>query len=111
MHPGWARAIRNECSAAGIAFFFKQVGNWGWKVPKAGAPKAKGLMPDGKVVEFGVKGSQPILRGSKKAAGRYLDCKLHDDMPNSRPSPSIPKMAAYAKSRADTLRSPVQKRR
>ena len=28
MHPAWARAIRDQCSAAGVPFFFKQWGEW-----------------------------------------------------------------------------------
>ncbi|MET3892813.1 protein gp37 [Bosea sp. OAE506] len=28
MHPDWARAIRDQCAAAGTAFFFKQWGTW-----------------------------------------------------------------------------------
>lgn len=28
MHPDWARSIRNQCAAAGTAFFFKQWGEW-----------------------------------------------------------------------------------
>ena len=28
MHPDWARAIRDQCAAAGVAFHFKQWGNW-----------------------------------------------------------------------------------
>jgi protein gp37 len=28
MHPEWARAIRDECVAAGVPFFFKQWGEW-----------------------------------------------------------------------------------
>src|SRR3546814_18493866 len=73
MHPDWARTLRDECSAASIAFFFKQVGSWSWKVPKDLGHKAKGVMTAGKFVEFGTHGSQPILRGSKKAAGRRLE--------------------------------------
>lgn len=36
MHPQWARDLRDQASAAGIAFFFKQWGNWApapWQVP------------------------------------------------------------------------------
>lgn len=33
MQPDWARSIRDQCRAAGIAFFFKQVGG---RTPKAG---------------------------------------------------------------------------
>ena len=28
MHPDWARSIRDQCAAAGTAFFFKQWGAW-----------------------------------------------------------------------------------
>ncbi|KRE02286.1 hypothetical protein ASE63_07970 [Bosea sp. Root381] len=28
MHPEWARSIRDQCAAAGTAFFFKQWGEW-----------------------------------------------------------------------------------
>lgn len=28
MHPEWARAIRDQCVAAGVPFFFKQWGEW-----------------------------------------------------------------------------------
>lgn len=28
MHPNWARALRDECEAAEVAFFFKQWGAW-----------------------------------------------------------------------------------
>ncbi|KFC64016.1 Phage Gp37Gp68 family protein [Bosea sp. LC85] len=28
MHPDWARSIRDQCAAAGTAFFFKQHGDW-----------------------------------------------------------------------------------
>ncbi len=29
MHPDWVRSIRDQCDAAGVAFFFKQWGEWG----------------------------------------------------------------------------------
>ena len=29
MHPDWARGLRDQCTAAGVAFFFKQWGEWG----------------------------------------------------------------------------------
>ncbi len=28
MHPDWVRSIRDQCRAAGVAFFFKQWGEW-----------------------------------------------------------------------------------
>lgn len=29
MHPDWARSLRDQCAAAGVAFHFKQWGEWG----------------------------------------------------------------------------------
>lgn len=29
MHPAWARSLRDQCVAAGVAFHFKQWGEWG----------------------------------------------------------------------------------
>ena len=28
MHPDWARSLRDQCAGAGVAFFFKQWGEW-----------------------------------------------------------------------------------
>ena len=28
MHPKWAKSLRDQCQKAGVAFFFKQWGNW-----------------------------------------------------------------------------------
>lgn len=33
MEPAWVRSLRDQCNAAGVAFFFKQ---WGGRTPKAG---------------------------------------------------------------------------
>lgn len=109
MHPDWARTLRDECRGAGIAFFFKQVGSWRWDVPAAHAKKAKGLMPDGSIVAFGDKGSQPILHGSKKEGGRLLDGRPHEEMPTPRPMIRAPKVAACAKARGKVLRAPVRR--
>lgn len=39
MHPSWARGLRDECTAAGLAFLFKQ---WGGRTPKAGGRELDG---------------------------------------------------------------------
>lgn len=111
MHPGWARTLRDESLAAGISFFFKQVGSWRWDVPARHAGKARGLMPDGRVVEFGTKGSQPILHGSKKEGGRRLDGRLHEEMPTLRRGFDARKVAACAKPRGKMLWAPERKSR
>jgi len=37
MHPAWVRSIRDQCSTAGVPFFFKQWGEWApapWRVDR-----------------------------------------------------------------------------
>jgi protein gp37 len=55
MKPEWARSIRDQCSLAGVAFFFKQ---WG-AFDEAG------------------------IRRGKAAAGRLLDARTWDEMPHT----------------------------
>ena len=55
MDPAWARSLRDQCMVTGIAFFFKQCGEWG---------------PDG-------------VRVGKGAAGRHLDQRTWDQYPGA----------------------------
>jgi protein gp37 len=34
MHPDWVRSLRDQCQAAGVAFFFKQEGAWTARRPE-----------------------------------------------------------------------------
>lgn len=67
MKPDWARNIRDQCQTAGVPFFFKQ---WGACMPYEGAG-ASVRWADGVT----------MLRVGKKAAGRLLDGKLHEEYP------------------------------
>jgi protein gp37 len=71
MHPDWARQIRDQCAAAGTAFFFKQ---WGDYLP-AGQTQANGKLWS--------PGCGTSLRATKGIAGRFLDGVLHDAMPEA----------------------------
>jgi protein gp37 len=72
MHPDWARGLRNQCTAAGVSFFFKQWGEWGpIKTTGHGDPRYPADPPVGERME----------RLGKKAAGRLLDGVQHDGMP------------------------------
>lgn len=62
MKPEWADAVRDQCEAAGVAFFFKQWGQWG---------------ADGK-------------RRSKKANGRELAGRTWDQYPKAAKRPPVP---------------------
>lgn len=87
MHPQWARNIRDQCQAAGVAFFFKQHGEWS-------------AQPDSPNMIIGANGSvwhplyntaalpnSPdagrtiVARVGKKAAGRLLDGRTWDEFP------------------------------
>jgi protein gp37 len=78
-HPGWFRAVRDQCKAAGVPFLFKQ---WGEYAPFDGhaflqprALRGEGFrsrtFPDG----------ERVGRVGKKAAGRTLDGITYDEFP------------------------------
>jgi protein gp37 len=90
MHPDWARGLRDQCRDAGVAFFFKQWGEWapstpdqaqgnprsGWRTLKAHphVARAEELYPEA--------GAAFIERVCKANAGRHLDGELHNEFPN-----------------------------
>jgi protein gp37 len=63
MHPDWARALRDQCVAAKVPFFFKQWGEWSPTYEKA---------ENGKIVITEV-GEGKMIKVGKKQAGRLLD--------------------------------------
>ena len=86
MHPDWARSLRNQCVSAGVAFHFKQWGEW--------APVASDDPPVGRRDEFWMdaatgKGTHysrrrhaaHMVKIGKKAAGRELDGRTWDEYP------------------------------
>lgn len=70
MNPQWARDLRDQCLAAGTAFFFKQNGEW-VSVSEVAGPGEHFRFPDGRTVR----------RTGKKLAGRTLDGVTWDQMP------------------------------
>lgn len=92
MHPQWARDIRDQCSAAGAAFFFKQ---WGEYAPVtepfdgqaviSGDAKRTGFMHlDGRLLNH-VDGQAVLMhRYGKKAAGHELDGREWKEFPSRR---------------------------
>jgi hypothetical protein len=94
-HPDWFRAVRDQCAAAGTAFFFKQWGEW---APMAVCRDLPGnpvmvrqgdacVRPDGRFAlvardlslpdDFEGTGS-PMRRIGKARAGRLLDGVEHN---------------------------------
>ncbi|ACL61708.1 phage Gp37/Gp68 family protein [Methylobacterium nodulans] len=85
MRAEWARAIRGQCIAAGVAYHFKQHGDWidvdqlrhldGW----TGGPEF------GRFDHCRYDQDAECLRIGKAAAGRLLDGRTWDQMPEVRP--------------------------
>jgi protein gp37 len=71
MQAEWAQQIRDQCAAAGTAFFFKQ---WGSHIP------AGQTMANGKVW---APGCGTRLRAKKGITGRLLDGVEHNAMPRA----------------------------
>ena len=89
MHPEWARALRDQCAAAGVPFFFKQ---WGNHVPVGWVhSESTGVLVrlDGYVcasrAELDVADNFEMRRVGKHAAGNLLDGRLHQAWPEVQP--------------------------
>ena len=72
MHPAWVCSIRDQCVEAGVPFLFKQWGAWGPVPPKAPLEAALHCQDVGGVT---------MMRRGKKAAGRLLDGRTWDELP------------------------------
>jgi protein gp37 len=93
-HPDWHRATRDFCAAHGIAYFFKQWGEWmsildrdaddpDWRAPYVRyerSPRHEFLNVAGGCGFHG-DSLHVMHRVGKKAAGRALDGVQHDGMP------------------------------
>jgi protein gp37 len=71
MNPDWARSLRDQCVAAGVPFHFKQWGEW--------APREIALEYYG--ADYDLENEVAMARIGKKAAGRLLDGREHNEFP------------------------------
>lgn len=76
-HPEWFRNLRDQCLASGIAFHFKQWGEWG-PVPNSGGASSR--------TQHLVWNGYPTIveRRGKKINGRQLDGCTWDQVPSRR---------------------------
>jgi len=81
MHPEWARSLRDQCKAAGVAFFFKQWGNWTRWEPKYPATDVDYLGVDGSHSTNPGISREPMVNVGKHKAGPLLDGVEHNEMP------------------------------
>lgn len=96
MHPDWVRSLRDQCAAAGTAFFFKQWGEWvsvydrdrddpDWRnVPSPGDWERKRFLNLAGRQGFHGDKLNMMHRVGKRAAGRLLDGVEHNAMPEAR---------------------------
>ena len=93
MHPEWVRTLRNQCASTGVAFHFKQWGEW------APVPPVEAMSSDRVVSRAGLSLPWPerhdltleamreayaMRRIGRHAAGRELDGRTWDEYPAER---------------------------
>ncbi len=98
MHPDWARSLRDQCVAAGVPFFFKQVGEWDcyehdtahlWKSSYSGQARDSNWFPDFDALpdrerarwDTDIEETLIFEKVGKKAAGRLLDGREWNELP------------------------------
>lgn len=95
-HPAWIRQMRDQCTAAGVPFFFKQWGEWHPCETEVHAdergceiyPHDENLFGDytktsGKAFEVIQHDGQEFFKAGKKLSGRVLDGRTWDEYPRS----------------------------
>jgi len=82
-HPDWFSAVRSQCQAAGVPFFFKQ---WGELVRESERPEFFKTIghKQGEPVRFVYQDDGWYCRVGKKMAGRLLDGREWNEFPESR---------------------------
>lgn len=80
MHPDWVRSLRDQCTEAGVSFFFKGWGDW---VTENQAPEDI-ILPGESRIPKGWKGRKyeaGVYRVGTRRAGRLLDGRTWDEFP------------------------------
>lgn len=88
MHPDWARSLRDQCQLAEIPFFFKQWGEWleddfSFVWPSGMTPKRVSVHKiTGETFDYAYPyNAVEMMRLGKKQAGRLLDGREWDELP------------------------------
>ena len=96
MHPDWARSIRDQCKTAGVAFLFKQWGEWcpgeNCDYPAIRSERVASLfgntwdyatLTPRQSEEMHIDDAPDLYRAGKARAGRLLDGIEHNSMPEA----------------------------
>lgn len=79
-HPEWFRSLRDQCTAAGVAFHHKQNGEWARWEPRYPADVIY-LGRDAAVLTSPGIGREPMVKIGKNRSGRLLDGVEHNARP------------------------------
>lgn len=80
MHPAWTQSLRDQSVAASVPFFFKQWGNWALRDANNGdIPFERCKIYTGEDAD-----TVTLCPVGKKRAGRLLDGRTWDEMPESK---------------------------
>jgi protein gp37 len=81
MHPEWARSLRDQCTAAGVPFFFKQWGEWGCFDESQRGTKSCFAHNDGTISDRTDWRAAVLKNYGKAKTGRELDGRTWDELP------------------------------
>lgn len=95
MNPQWARSLRDQCTRAGVPFFFKQWGEWMPITAKQHADEYRQAIKTESWLEVHKQrllnfpsgeylGREYVKRVGKKAAGRLLDGREWNEYPKAK---------------------------
>lgn len=80
-HPDWFRSLRDQCQAAGVAFFFKQWGEW---APEDQIEHCEPIWQKSQFCTVGTHMKElAVRRVGVKRAGRLLDGREWSEVPRS----------------------------
>lgn len=87
MHPDWVRSLRDQCAEAGVAFHFKQHGEWIGEedLDSASLLAPQQCDPNDYLRHHDFPDGTRVWKAGKKAAGRSLDWKTWDQIPDAVP--------------------------
>jgi protein gp37 len=77
-HPDWFRSLRDQCQAAGVAFHFKQWGEWGLAAEHGFSDYQQ---RESHTFSIGDRLGVELIHIGKKDAGRLLDGRTWDELP------------------------------
>ncbi len=83
MHPDWARSLRDQGTAAGVPFFFKQWGEWGPFDECMRSPKSMYAHRDGTISDRHDGLAVTLKNYGKSKTGRMLDGREWNELPQA----------------------------